>query len=78
MAVTGKAVRDAERVLHLVTGFLLLALVFTPLGEAAIGMALRFALVPMLVASGMLMWQHARVTRLLRSRQGGAAPVRAR
>jgi hypothetical protein len=51
-------------------GIILLAIVFTPLGEAVIGQALRFVVAPLLVASGILMWQHARVTRLLRGSDG--------
>jgi thiosulfate reductase cytochrome b subunit len=77
MTITGKGLRDGERILHLVTGFLLLALVFTPLGASGLGGVLRIALVPMLVVSGMLMWQHARVTRMLRANDG-RMPIRIR
>jgi hypothetical protein len=76
MSLTGKQLRDLERALHLAAGVLLLAIVFTPLGDAVIGQALRVVVAPMLVASGILMWQHARVTRLLRGAKG--APRRAR
>jgi hypothetical protein len=70
MSLTGKQLRDAERALHIAAGVILLAIVFTPLGEAGIGQALRFVVAPMLVASGILMWQHARVTRLMKGAAG--------
>jgi hypothetical protein len=76
MSLTGKQLREAERALHIAAGLILLAIVFTPLGDAGIGQALRFVVAPMLVASGILMWQHARVTRLLRGSDG--APRQAR
>jgi hypothetical protein len=67
MRITGKALRDAERAVHLLMGVGLLVLAFTPLGQAEIGGALRIAVAPLVVTSGVLMWQHARVTRALRS-----------
>jgi hypothetical protein len=76
MSRTGKQLRDLERALHLAAGVILLAIVFTPLGSAVIGQVLRVVAAPMLVASGILMWQHARVTRLIRGAKG--APRRAR
>jgi hypothetical protein len=48
-------------------GFGLLALTFTPLGEGDAGAVLRLAVAPILVISGVLMWQHAKVARALRS-----------
>ena len=71
--VSGRTLRDAERVIHLVMGAGLLVLSFTPLGQGDIGGALRIAVAPFVVMSGVLMWQHARVTRALRS---GRLPVR--
>jgi hypothetical protein len=70
MSLTGKQLRDVERALHIAAGVILLAIAFTPLGDAVIGQALRFVVGPMLVASGILMWQHARVTRLMRGAEG--------
>ena len=69
MSLTGKELRDLERAVHIAAGVILLLIVFTPLGEAAMGQALRFAVTPLLVMSGVLMWQHARVTRLMRASQ---------
>jgi hypothetical protein len=71
--ISGKGLRDAERVVHLVMGVGLLALSFTPLGEGDVGTLLRIVVAPLVVLSGVLMWQHARVTRALRS---GRFPVR--
>ena len=66
--MNAKRLRDAERALHLAMGVGLLVLAFTPLGEGAPGLALRLVVAPLLVISGVLMWQHARVTRALRAR----------
>jgi hypothetical protein len=76
MSLTSKQLRDLERALHLAAGVILLAIVFTPLGDAVIGQALRVIVAPMLLASGILMWQHARVTRLLRGAKGAPRRVR--
>jgi hypothetical protein len=76
MSLSGKQLRNAERALHIAAGVILLAIAFTPLADAGIGQALRFVVAPMLVVSGILMWQHARVTRLMRGTE--AAPPRAR
>ena len=73
MQVSGKGLRNAERVVHLIVGAVLLALSFTPLGQGDVGSILRFAVAPLLAVSGLLMWQHARVTRALRS---GRYPLR--
>ena len=66
--MNGKRLRDAERAIHLALGFGLLALSFTPLGEGSAGLALRLMVAPLLVISGVMMWQHARVMRALRER----------
>ncbi len=48
----------------------LLAFLYTPLGDDPIaGSILRFFLIPMIVATGLLMWQQARVTKLFRWRE---------
>jgi hypothetical protein len=75
MTISGKALRDFERVVHLAMGAGLLALAFTPLGDGPAGAALRLVVVPVIVLSGGLMWQHARVTRTLRAREG-RSPIR--
>lgn len=71
--LSGKNLRDAERAIHLAAGVGLLVLAFTPLGQGEIGSILRIAVAPMVVMTGLLMWQHARVTRLMRS--AGRAPA---
>ena len=67
MRITGKALRDAERIIHLVMGAGLIVLAFTPLGQGELGGPLRLVIAPFVVGSGLMMWQHARVTRALRS-----------
>lgn len=66
MDISGKTLRTFERGVHLVGGALLLVLTFTPLGDGPVGDALRVAAAPLVVLSGLLMWQHARVVRALR------------
>ncbi len=73
LTTSGKSLRDFERRLHLALGVALLLLAFTPLGTGDVGALLRAAVAPLLVISGLLMWQHARVTKALRS---GRYPVR--
>jgi hypothetical protein len=48
-------------------------MMLTPIGDLAVGQALRFFVAPLLVASGVLMWQHARGTRFLRTSTPGGA-----
>lgn len=74
MKLTGKRVRDLERALHVGVGVLLLVLVFTPLGQGEAGGILRLGLAPLLGLTGVLMWQHARVARLVRGEN--RAPAR--
>jgi len=79
--MTGKQLRNVERAFHIVAGVILLAIAFTPLGDGAVGQTLRFVVAPLLVASGILMWQHARVTRFLRgvgAEQSSGHPERTR
>ena len=75
MPISGKTLRDAERVIHLIAGVGLLLIAFTPLGDGAPGSFLRFLIAPLLIGSGILMWQHARVMRSLRARDA-RAPIR--
>lgn len=73
MDISGKTVRTLERVVHLVLGGLLLAVTFTPLGQGAAGDVVRLVAAPLVVVTGMLMWQHGRVVRALRDSN---APLR--
>lgn len=73
LQISSKTLRDMERRVHLVMGIGLLVLSFTPLGQGDVGNVVRIAVAPLVVISGLLMWQHARVTRALRS---GRFPVR--
>jgi hypothetical protein len=67
MHISGKTLRNTERAIHLAMGIGLLLLSFSPLGHGELGGLLRLAVAPFVVASGILMWQHARVTRAIRS-----------
>jgi len=73
MEISGKTLRTIERGVHLALGALLLAVTFTPLGLGAVGEVLRVAAAPLVVITGVMMWQHARVVRALRDSN---APVR--
>jgi hypothetical protein len=66
MQLSAKALRTAERAIHLALGVGFLALAFTPLGDGVAGAVLRFALAPLVVLTGLLMWHHGRVVRALR------------
>ena len=75
MEISGKTLRTLERGVHLALGALLLVVTFTPLGQGAVGDVLRLAAAPLVVITGLMMWQHARVVRALREPN---APLRIR
>jgi hypothetical protein len=58
--------RRALRVAHLFAGVIVLAYVYPPLGPE-LEAAVRFAVFPILVLTGIAMWQSARIRRVLRS-----------
>jgi thiosulfate reductase cytochrome b subunit len=67
--VTAAQQRKVQRAVHLVTGLMLVAYVYlTPSGAAQ--NVIRFVALPVLVATGIAMWQAPRIRRL---RQGSAA-----
>ena len=67
----GKKTRDRQRLAHLVTGLTLVAYVYAPGGpDPVLQAAVRWVLLPGVVASGVLMWQWPRVRRWVRSRGG--------
>jgi hypothetical protein len=68
MELSAKALRTIQRAVHVVLGVVLLAIVFTPLGDAAFGSVLRVVAAPLVVLTGVLMWQHGRVVRAMRER----------
>jgi hypothetical protein len=66
MEGAAKKARDIQRSVHLVASVMLLLYLFTPLGGNEIfGVMLRAMVVPVLAASGLLMWQWPRIRRLL-------------
>lgn len=64
--MTAARQRKLERVVHLVAGAVLLAYVYLPLGSEAEGFV-RFVAFPILVGSGMAMWQAPRIRRTLKT-----------
>ena len=66
--ITPRSVRVLERLMHLVAGFALVTYVYvTPAPESAFTVGIRW-LVPIVVGSGLAMWQGPRVRRYLRRR----------
>ena len=66
--ITPRRMRVLERLMHLVTGTALVTYVYaTPAPESAFTVGIRW-LVPIVVASGVAMWQGPRVRRYLRKR----------
>ena len=64
--------RFLQRLVHLVTGFALVAYVYvTPSPESPLTAGIRW-LVPMVIFSGLAMWQWPKIRRYLRRRGEGA------
>jgi hypothetical protein len=65
---TPRRMRALERLMHLITGTALVTYVYaTPSPESAFTVAIRL-LVPIVIGSGIAMWQAPRVRRYLRKR----------
>jgi high-affinity Fe2+/Pb2+ permease len=63
---SNKRIRDAQRVTHLTAAAVLALCLYAPLGSAPLlAAALKFGVIPLLVASGLLMWQWTRLRRWL-------------
>ncbi len=68
--LSGKQVRDLQRIVHLVSGLLVGAYIYTPLADVtAFSLLVQIVVVPVLVAAGMAMWQMARLRRLFARRR---------
>ncbi len=68
--------RDIQRFVHLTAGLLLVAYIYTPLGNLnAFGTLVQFIVVPALVVTGMAMWQLPRLRKLLRDRAQARSSV---
>jgi Flp pilus assembly protein TadB len=55
--------RKVQRLVHLAAGLVLIAYLYAPL-EAQLEDAIRFLVLPVLVLTGMVMWQAPRIRRL--------------
>jgi hypothetical protein len=65
----GKKIRDRQRLAHLLAGLALVAYVYAPGGPSPVLEAVvRWAVLPGLVASGVLMWQWPKIRRWARRR----------
>jgi thiosulfate reductase cytochrome b subunit len=69
--MTPGSLRRAQRRAHLLGGLLLIAYVYAPL-EPQIEDLVRFVVVPVVVLTGVAMWQAARFRRILRERKRNA------
>jgi hypothetical protein len=65
MALGARRQRRLQRGVHLAAGVMLLAYVYAPLG-GELESAVRFVVFPLLVLTGLAMWQAPRVRRALR------------
>lgn len=75
---SNKRMRDVQRFVHLAGGLLLVAYIYTPLGDLhAFEALVRFIVVPALVATGMAMWQLPRLRKRLRDRARSGATANA-
>jgi membrane-anchored protein YejM (alkaline phosphatase superfamily) len=69
MALARK-VREVHRAIHLVASVMLLAYLYTPLGDNTVfSVMLRVMVVPVVALSGVLMWQWPRLRRMKRQRR---------
>lgn len=72
MSNTGRRMRVVLRWFHLVAGSLVAAVVYSPLRESgAFVLLVQVALMPVLILTGVWMWQQARLRRLLGRSSGG-------
>jgi hypothetical protein len=67
--MTPGALRGAQRRAHLLAAAVLFAYLYVPLG-AELQDVVRFAVFPVLVLTGIAMWQAARIRRAVRSIRG--------
>ena len=79
LGLSGKQQRTILRYSHLVAGLLNVFFIYTPLGDVpAFELLVQIILVPVIVITGVWMWQQARVRKLLAkgSRRGESQAVR--
>lgn len=73
--ISNKRIRDAQRVTHLTAAAVLALALYVPLGGVPLLAAvLKLVVIPLLVATGLLMWQWTRLRRWLAAQftRGGA------
>ena len=73
--VSNKRIRDAQRITHLAAAAVLALALYAPLGSVPLLSAvLKFGVIPLLVTTGLLMWQWTRLRRWLAAQltRGGA------
>lgn len=81
MRISGKRMRDTQRIVHLVGGLLLLIHVYAPWGNSSsLTLVIQGMVVPTLVATGLAMWQLPRLRARLKRHQaaeriGGGKPA---
>lgn len=64
-------IRTLQRRLHLLAGLALVAFVYaTPAADSPLAYGVRWVAVPLLVGSGIAMWQQPRLRRLAAKRRG--------
>jgi hypothetical protein len=76
-AMAARQQRKLQRSVHLVAGVLLLSYVYAP-APSAMQDLVRFFVFPLLVATGIAMWQAPRIRRLRRSAESRRQPQRDR
>ena len=71
MNFSNKNLRNVLRVLHLVVGGLMIAYLYSPLGNVEwFGNLVRISMIPVLVISGVSMWQMPLVTKFFKRQPG--------
>ena len=66
MKLSNKRVRDLQRVVHLTGGLLVMAAIYSPLGgQTVLDVLVQGVAIPLMVATGLAIWQAERLRRLL-------------
>ena len=71
--ISNKQIRDIQRAVHLVTAFVVVCCIYLPSESVPLLTTIvRFAVLPLLVLTGILMWQWTRLRKWFTSRFAGA------
>ena len=69
--LSGKQIRDRQRLAHLLAGALLIVYVYLPGTPSPVFQAaIRWVILPVVVIAGVVMWQWPKLRRLARRRRG--------